>query len=52
MTEQERKAGMALAEANRILEERNTEHTRALVEVCRDALIRASYEATRQQGAA
>jgi hypothetical protein len=45
LTEAEYKAGKALAEANRLLEERNTEERRYLVEICRNALIKASYDA-------
>lgn len=51
MSEAERKAAMALAEAQRLLAASNTEPRRALVEVCRDALIRASFDAMKQGAA-
>jgi hypothetical protein len=52
MTEQERKAAMALAEAQRHYQAHPSDGAKAMVEVARDALIAASYQAMQGQGAA
>jgi hypothetical protein len=53
LNDAERKAGMALKEANKLYHEQPTQARRYLVEIARDALMRAAYETMRRdQGAA